>query len=64
MFEKALYHILQAYLFVKKAARTNMINRLIVIVTEDIAIEETEVLLMSEEHLKPYLLPEEKPELA
>ena len=59
MFEKALYHILQAYLFEKKAARTNMINRLIVIVTEDIAIEETEVLLMSEEHLKPYLLPEE-----
>ena len=41
-----------------------MINRLIVIVTEDIAIEEMEVLLISEEHLKPYLLPEEKPEQA
>jgi len=62
MFEKALYHILQAYLFVKKAGRTNLINRLIVIVTEDIAIEEAEVLLMSEQHLNQFLLPEENPD--
>jgi len=62
MFEKALYHILQAYLFVNKAGRTNLINRLIVIVTEDIAIEEAEVLLMSEQHLNQFLLPEENPD--
>lgn len=59
MFEKALYYVLQGYLIVnKKAARTNLINRLIIIVTEDIAIEENEVLLMSEEYLDQFSLPE------
>ena len=46
-------------MFTKKAARTNLINRLIVIVTEDISIEEYEALIMSDEVLSEIAMPDD-----
>lgn len=40
LFEKALYFIIQMYLFNVKHVRTNLLNRLIIITTEDVSIGE------------------------
>ena len=66
-FEKALYFTLQAFLFVKrnkedpsdktnyaKAGRTNLLNRLAVIVTEDISIGEWFLLAESERVIEEF----------
>ena len=61
-FEKALYFTLQAFMFTAKAGRTNLLNRLVVIVTEDISIGEWFLLAESERVVEDFKLPEERPD--